>query len=80
MDAIAAIANEITTAGPAVVFETDPASTYTPTPSVEPIPRAVRSNVDRHLANPVSRGRSTSFLRLNVLYRFANFQFFMSYT
>lgn len=54
MDAIAAIANETITAGPAIVFETEPARTYTPTPRVEPIPRAVRSNVDKHLANLVS--------------------------
>lgn len=53
IDAIAAIANETITAGPAIVFETEPARTYTPTPRVEPIPRAVRSNVDRHLANLV---------------------------
>lgn len=54
MDAIAAMANETITAGPAIVFETEPARTYTPTPRVEPIPSAVRSNVDKHLANLVS--------------------------
>lgn len=51
IDAIAAMANEMTTAGPAVDLATVPARTYTPTPRVEPIPKAVRSRVDKTLAS-----------------------------
>lgn len=54
MEAIAAIRNDIITAGPAWYLLTFPANTYTPTPRVLPMPRAVKSNVVRHLARRLS--------------------------
>lgn len=43
-DAIAAIKNDIVTAGPAKLCATSPANTYTPNPNVDPTPSAVKSN------------------------------------
>lgn len=54
MEATAAIANDMTTAGPACLYATAPATRYTPTPRVDPMPSTVKSNVDRHLAKPES--------------------------
>lgn len=53
-DATAATKNDIQTAGPAIVFATDPAKTYTPNPNVEPTPKAVRSNNVKTLARGLS--------------------------
>lgn len=39
----AAIANDNTTAGPAMDLATTPANTYTPHPNVAPVPSAVKS-------------------------------------
>lgn len=43
-DAIAAIKNDKITAGPAFLYATLPANTYTPKPNVDPTPSAVKSN------------------------------------
>lgn len=59
---MAAIRKDNTTAGPAMFLETFPARTYTPSPSVLPTPRAVRSKVLSTRARselPSVRGSST---------------------
>lgn len=43
-DTTAAMANDTTTAGPAIDLDTAPASTYTPAPRVEPVLRKTKSN------------------------------------
>lgn len=73
-DAIPAIKNDINTAGPACAYATDPAKTYTPRPSVLPIPNPTRSNNVSTLANCDLPPVSITFRRVKFL---SIFQFFL---